>query len=415
VDNYGGGFIRVGAGAVTTSTTATVALATTPGPGGAIYPGLNDVPGTAAVWADFSGTLGHVRTAAGADVLGNTLKQWIRQGTVLTVHRDNADPAHPNLIVDQVTNPTPAGSSLALDDLRDVTAPAATPAGKVLGTTATGQWGAVDGLPSPRPPAAPYTYHTAGVQTAGQAVYLQGYVAVHETDTAGVDHDWGHVLKPGSGFRFAGATFHAQLVNLSDGVLPQMMIDTFVASGICMIKPVEPLPAAPADGTAATFQPLWDGKLLGVQGDAWAAVDPPSGGPADGSTDNGILVWDATAGAWVPDDGGGVDIASALLVHKYLSIRTTFRDIPSAPANGDIWVAGSKIMMQTGGQAYDVTRVALDSMVDVDAPMDTPAGKVLGTTAEGTWGPVAPFWSGTQAAYDAIATKDPNTLYVITG
>jgi hypothetical protein len=112
VDNYGGGFIRVQASAVTTSTTVTVALATTPGPGGAIYPGLNDIPGTAAVWADYSGTLGHVKTAAGADVLGNTLKQWIRQGTLLTVHKDTTDPAHPNLIVDQVTNPTPAGSSL---------------------------------------------------------------------------------------------------------------------------------------------------------------------------------------------------------------------------------------------------------------------------------------------------------------
>jgi hypothetical protein len=112
VDNYGGGFIRIQASAVTTSTTVTVALATTPGPGGAIYPGLNDIPGTAAVWADYSGTLGHVKTAAGADVLGNTLKQWIRQGTLLTVHKDTTDPAHPNLIVDQVTNPTPAGSSL---------------------------------------------------------------------------------------------------------------------------------------------------------------------------------------------------------------------------------------------------------------------------------------------------------------
>jgi hypothetical protein len=43
---------------------------------------------------------------------------------------------------------------------------------------------------------------------------------------------------------------------------------------------------------------------------------------------------------------------------------------------------------------------------------------MLGTTAVGQWGPVdlpAPFWSGTQAQYDAIATKDPNILYCVAG
>jgi hypothetical protein len=30
----------------------------------------------------------------------------------------------------------------------------------------------------------------------------------------------------------------------------------------------------------------------------------------------------------------------------------------------------------------------LDILTDVDAPADTPAGKVLGTTAAGAWGPL---------------------------
>lgn len=38
----------------------------------------------------------------------------------------------------------PAGPAGPLDILTDVTAPASTPAGKVLGTTAPGQWGAID-------------------------------------------------------------------------------------------------------------------------------------------------------------------------------------------------------------------------------------------------------------------------------
>jgi hypothetical protein len=73
----------------------------------------------------------------------------------------------------------------------------------------------------------------------------------------------------------------------------------------------------------------------------------------------------------------------------------------------------------------------LDWLTDVTAPATTPAGKVLGTTAVGQWGPIDPpasgmtqaqadarywvRWYGTQAQYDAIATKDPNTLYVVDG
>lgn len=90
---------------------------------------------------------------------------------------------------------------------------------------------------------------------------------------------------------------------------------------------------------------------------------------------------------------------------------------------------------------------ALDELIDVSGAVATPAGKLLGTTGTGAWGPVDPpavppapdltpyatktyvdtenakqptqayidgrIWSGTQAAYDAIATKDPTVLYVV--
>jgi hypothetical protein len=62
------------------------------------------------------------------------------------------------------------------------------------------------------------------------------------------------------------------------------------------------------------------------------------------------------------------------------------------------------------------TGLTLSGMQDVsDTVASAPAGKVLGTTAVGEWGPVSVFWKGTQAQYDAIPTKDPNLLYCVAG
>jgi hypothetical protein len=101
------------------------------------------------VWADFGGTLGKVVDSAGVAANGATLKEAIRRGSIATVHR-GSDGTNPTLVVENLQNPADAGSSLTLDALKDVTAPANTPAGKVLGTTAQGAWAPVDapsGLP----------------------------------------------------------------------------------------------------------------------------------------------------------------------------------------------------------------------------------------------------------------------------
>jgi hypothetical protein len=121
----------------------TVSLATTPGPGGAIFATLADISGTGAVWADFAGTIGKVVDTSGTGINGAALKEAIRRGQIITVHR-GTDGTHPTLVVEKVENPADAGSSLTLDALKDVTAPASTPAGKVLGTTGVGAWGPVD-------------------------------------------------------------------------------------------------------------------------------------------------------------------------------------------------------------------------------------------------------------------------------
>jgi hypothetical protein len=145
-DLYGGSFTRIiGCDPITAAPPKriTVALATTPGPNGEVFRGLGDISGTGAVWADFGGTLGKVVDTTGTGVNGAALQEAIRRGQIITVHR-GTDGTHPTLVVEKVENPADAGSSLTLDALRDVSAPASTPAGKVLGTTATGQWGPTD-------------------------------------------------------------------------------------------------------------------------------------------------------------------------------------------------------------------------------------------------------------------------------
>jgi hypothetical protein len=145
VDKYSGTYTRVMAVGVTTADVkVAVALATTPGTNGAVFPDLGSIAGGAAVWVDFNGTLGRVNTADGSGVYGSALKEWIRKGSVLTVHRSDADPAHPTLVVTLIEQPTGAGSSLALGDLANVQAPGNTPVGKVLGTDAEGHWAPID-------------------------------------------------------------------------------------------------------------------------------------------------------------------------------------------------------------------------------------------------------------------------------
>jgi hypothetical protein len=80
---------------------------------------------------------------------------------------------------------------------------------------------------------------------------------------------------------------------------------------------------------------------------------------------------------------------------------------------------GSHLVLVQGAPQWRevVVGIDLDQVGDVTAPANTPAGKVLGTTAVGAWGPVDVWhrWTGTQAAYDALPVKDPGTLYAITG
>jgi hypothetical protein len=107
-----------------------------------VFASLADISGTGAVWADFAGTIGKVVDTSGTAINGAALKEAIRRGQIVTVHR-GTDGTHPTLVVEKVEDPADAGSSLTLDALKDVTAPASTAAGMLLGTTAVGSWGPV--------------------------------------------------------------------------------------------------------------------------------------------------------------------------------------------------------------------------------------------------------------------------------
>jgi hypothetical protein len=192
VDKYSGSYTRIMAVGVTTADVkVAVELATTPGTNGAVFPDLGSIAGGAAVWVDFNGTLGRVNTVDGGGVYGSALKEWIRKGSVLTVHRDDTDPAHPTLVVTLIEQPTGAGSTLALGDLANVQAPGNTPVGKVLGTDAEGHWAPVD-LPAPglaiEPRYLTDEWDAATVYPAGAAVSYRGQEYV-TTGGAPAGHD----------------------------------------------------------------------------------------------------------------------------------------------------------------------------------------------------------------------------------
>jgi hypothetical protein len=127
VDNYSGGFIRVRP-APDAPTTVDFALATVPGPGGAVYADPGAIPGGAAVWAAFSGNLGRLKMADGTEVLGSTLKEWMRRRAVYNVTKDATDPAHPNLLVGTEVPPPPAADGTNVKVTSGGHGPTASPA-----------------------------------------------------------------------------------------------------------------------------------------------------------------------------------------------------------------------------------------------------------------------------------------------
>jgi hypothetical protein len=178
--------------------------------------------------------------------------------------------------------------------------------------------------------------------------------------------------------------------------------------------------------------------VLGLPvGDRWQWVGAPAVATGDNAYGTGMHAWDGNPDtSWSPGGGAvttmatfnevvGVDritvredgpgeIRGALEVSMDGSTWTTVIDpVPSAPGvdglttalastvRGKYWrLVGAgwtgiwiKMERDVGGvwQAIPMPASgasALDTLTDVSAPANTPAGKVLGTTAQGVWGPI---------------------------
>jgi hypothetical protein len=235
-------------------------------------------------------------------------------------------------VVEQVENPADAGSSLTLDALKDVTAPANTPAGKFIGTTAVGEWGPVD---SPADTAVEMLLGANQVPNPWQAqAYASGQLVAHPYPN-GVPSYWWAVR-----------------------------------------------PAAPTDvpGVSAAWQSL---NMSGVSNRVTATQNQSI--PMDPT--DAVHQWDPTTHyhpfdlAWTETDGRRYYYSS--------DIDQTGGTAPS-PDNVATWtmISGVQIMWASG--------------------LTT---RSMRTVAAGMW----KKWTGTQAAYDALAVKDPGTLYAITG
>jgi hypothetical protein len=114
IDKYSGSFVRARASSGLDLSDGLdhwfiFALATEAGPGGEVYPTVADIPPQgAAVWFDDGGQLGHVKAVTGADLMSNSLINYMRgstnHGARLCRGRldKTTDPAHPNLLLQEV-------------------------------------------------------------------------------------------------------------------------------------------------------------------------------------------------------------------------------------------------------------------------------------------------------------------------
>jgi hypothetical protein len=123
-------------------------LATAPATGGTIPPGTNAIASSAGTLVRAGGTQGPVVGTTGGAVSQMALANYISQNRVCRVLYDKSNPVRPTLTILESLDAIPTGASdLRLGALNDVSAPAITPAGKVLGTVAQGSWGPVDSTP----------------------------------------------------------------------------------------------------------------------------------------------------------------------------------------------------------------------------------------------------------------------------
>jgi hypothetical protein len=161
----------------------------------------------------------------------------------------------------------------------------------------------------------------------------------------------------------------------------------------------DPGPAGP--GVTASIRYDWGGTNT--------ATDPGVGRLSISGTGNQprVLAINETDATGTPRSIGLLNLADSIVITDDADPPTAFARymLTADPTDHGTWWSMPVIRTDTVGgqqnptvgtplrvQAYltDVPPITLDNMGDVTAPPTTPAGKVLGTTAEGAWGPVDP-------------------------
>jgi hypothetical protein len=220
----------------------------------------------------------------------------------------------------------------------------------------------------------------------------------------------------------SGVADHGELTGLEG--------DDHLQYPIMFAQPDEPPAPAPDPQRTGLW---WDTDAEPEGGEGGAAALP------DGGSSRVFLIWDSVAKEWIPgptsivesfgefrvyqemamkpdsttsaivqkrkirltvDEGPaypyleitpeGTSTNGPLFIGGVLTVGNGWRDVPSNPSNGSMWIQNSKVHVRSGGVTIPIEPGAsvLDGLTDVTAPADTPAGKVLGTTAEGQWEPM---------------------------
>jgi hypothetical protein len=106
---------------------------------------------------------------------------------------------------------------------------------------------------------------------------------------------------------------------------------------------------------------------------------------------NTLSFYDLTSSSWLPISGGGG--GGGPTVSNNITSGTT---APATPADGDLWLDTNT------NQWKRYTLLPAPGWTDVGGLFDQ------GTNYRA-------MWQGTQVQFDAVAAKDPNTLYYING
>jgi hypothetical protein len=346
----------------------------------------------------------------------NTVSQylWVRQNGTwhasAHIKGDPGDPGPPG--ADGATGPAgpkgdagdpgptgPAGPVGPLDTLTDVSAPANTPAGKVLGTTGTGAWGPVD------PPA-------SGLDLAPEPA-IQAYVQ----SRAYAPGEW--VLDDGRVYKAPPDGVVAWANAPSSADTTWLRVDLRALDAPPLTGPFDIGVRPPSAGATGRKAPLWMATNVSAQDPApgWVGIDTDDPATATmlflpGKDLEGRPIA-------LAENVKGKHVAGTQIILRDNTLNSSYFGLGGG--NAFVYELAYTDGTQVGTPVRFVRKIELGhdygDKIYEGGMYSALAGMTVGTLSfdlnpsGGGWGK----WTGTQAEYDALAVKDPGTIYAITG